>query len=181
MKIQTVFRLIFSIVILFASTEIFAQENMEKWIENCENDKTVDVTVIREYFPDTKKPDKHIVKITFQKRPRLFKSLIAAYEKDKHNAVSLVDERVNGVMNPSYCIFIKREQDKTETEIGFYFNHKSETNTWVVTMIKTFDINNKFNNDVFRNRKLFKNDIFINKKFFKDDVFKNKNFGNGLE
>ena len=123
---------------LFFSGHISAQENLQNWIKECEKDKFVDMTVIDNKIPDTKKPDSYIVKITLKEKPKLVDLMIKAYENDKVNAISLIDKRVNGVMFPNRCIFAKAEADKTITETVFDFYYDVKSNETTITMIRTF-------------------------------------------
>ncbi|OFY39201.1 MAG: hypothetical protein A2X18_04055 [Bacteroidetes bacterium GWF2_40_14] len=120
-----------------------AQENLMNWIKECEKDKFVDMTVIDNKIPETKKPDSYIVKITLKEKPQLVELMRKAYESDKVNAFSVIDKRVNGVMFPSRCIFAKTEVDKTITETVFDFYYDTKTSETTMTMIRTFDSNNQ--------------------------------------
>jgi len=124
---------------LFFSGHLSAQENLLNWIKECEKDKYVDMTVIDNKFPESKKPDSYIVKITLKDKPQLVDLMKKAYESDKINAVSVIDKRVNGVMFPNRCIFAKTETDKTITETVFDFYYDVKTNETTITMIRSFD------------------------------------------
>lgn len=124
------------------SNHVLGQENLLQWIKECENDKTVDMTVIDNKFPDTRKPDCYVVKITLKDKSQLQELMYKAYEKDKPTAYSVIDKRVNGVMVPERCEFSKTETDKTVTQTIFDFYHDSKTGKSTVTMIKTFDSTN---------------------------------------
>jgi|GEM_PF-2331382 len=128
---------------LFFSGHMSAQENLQNWIKECEKDKFVDMTVIDNKLPDTKKPDSYIVKITLKEKPQLVDLIRKAYENDKVNAFSVIDKRVNGVMFPNRCIFAKTEADKTITETVFDFYYDAKTNETTIIMIKTFDSRNQ--------------------------------------
>lgn len=129
---------------LFAGTSAFGQKNLERWVKECEKDASVDMTVIDNKFPDTKKRDSYIVKITLDKNSDLVNKMYEAYKKDKADSYSFSDKRVNGVMQPDQCRFRTVESDKTETETVFDFYYRQKQSTQVsITIIKTFDVNNK--------------------------------------
>ncbi len=135
-------RCLFLLVLLFFSGQAFGQENLIQWIKECKKDKTVDMTVIDNKFPDTKKPDCYAVKITLKNKPQLQELMYKAYEKDKPDAYSVIDKRVNGVMVPERCEFSKTETDKTVTQTVFDFYYDSKSGETEITMIKTFDSTN---------------------------------------
>jgi hypothetical protein len=139
MKKKVILKSLLLFGFLFFSVYLSAQENLQNWIKECEKDKFVDMTVINNKFPDTKKPDSYIVKITLKDKPKLVDLMIKAYENDKVNAFSAIDKRVNGVMFPNRCIFAKTEVDKTITETVFDFYLDAKTNETIITMIMTFN------------------------------------------
>jgi hypothetical protein len=141
MKITKILKYLFFFGFLLFSGYAFAQENLIQWIKECEKDKTVDMTVIDNKFPDTRKPDSYVVKITLKENSHLQALMHKAYEKDKPDAYSAIDKRVNGVMVPSRCEFSKVEADKTVTQTIFDF-YPTKTGETVVTMFKTFDSTN---------------------------------------
>ena len=133
------------LLMAFTSMETFAQKNLESWIKECEKDASIDLTVIDNKFPDTRKPDSYIVKIILKDKSQLLDKMYEAYSKDKDNAYSASDKRVNRAMVPDRCAFKVTEKDKTVTDIVFdFYYHKGEVrNETVVTMIKRFDSANK--------------------------------------
>lgn len=132
-------KFLFAIGFFLFSGYIAGQERLMQWIKECEKDKTVDITVIDNKFPDTKKPDCYVVKITLKENSELEKRMYKAYENDRSNAYSVADKRVNGIMAPERCEFSKVEADKTVTQTTFDFYYGSKTGETVITMIKTFD------------------------------------------
>jgi len=132
---------LFILIVLFSSTELFAQKNLESWIKECEKDSTVDITVIDNKFPDTKKRDSYIVKVSFKDKPVLLNKMYEAYIKDKPDSYSTSDKRVNGLIVPDRGCFTLIEKDQTVTDIVFDFYYREGVIT--VTMIKKFDSANK--------------------------------------
>lgn len=128
--------------LLIFSGQMFAQENLQNWIKECEKGKLADMMIIDNKFPDTKKPDSYIVKITMKEKPQLVDLMKKAFENDRANAFSVIDKRVNGIMLPDRCVFSKTEVDKTITETVFDFYYSTKTNEIIVIMIKTFDSGN---------------------------------------
>lgn len=128
--------------ILLFSIRVSGQENLIRWIKECEKDKTVDMTVIDNKFPDTRKPDSYIVKIVLKNKPQLQELMFEAYEKDKPGAYSVIDKRIDGIMIPERCEFSKTEADKTVTQTTFDFYYNSKTGETTAIMIKTYDSTN---------------------------------------
>jgi len=143
MKKKDILKSLLLFGLLFIYGQMSAQESLQNWIKECEKDKLVDMTVIDNKFPDTRKPDSYIIKITLKDKPQLIDLMRKAYENDKTSAFSVVDKRVNGVMVPERCVFTKTEADKTITETVFDFYIDARTYITTITMIKTFDSGNK--------------------------------------
>lgn len=139
MKSTKMLKSLFFFGFLFFSGYASGQENLIRWIKECEKDNTVDMTVIENKFPDTKRPDRYVVKITLKEKPQLQELMYVAYGKDKPDANSAIDKRVNGVMVPERCEFSKSETDKTVTQTVFDFYYNTKAGETVITMIRTFD------------------------------------------
>lgn len=114
---QKLFFILFS---LLGASGLSAQENLNRWVEKCEKDPAIDITVIDYRDNDTKAVEGKTVKITFPQDSPLLKSLTEAFDKDKGNAYMAASKRMNGRTVPDLCRF-----NKGNTETRFSCDYKT--------------------------------------------------------
>lgn len=88
---------------LFSSLQ--AQENLQRWVKSCEKESSVDMTVISKKDPKTKKEISKSISISFENNPKLLKELREACQKDKENAINIIERVSGGQLNPSIYKF----------------------------------------------------------------------------
>ncbi len=85
--------------------EVSAQENIEAVIRKCESMESVNMTVVRNRDPKTKKLQQTITSISIKNNPALVNELVAALKKDEPNATQAIDRKKNGKIVPQYYSF----------------------------------------------------------------------------
>lgn len=133
---------IFSLLVLLGSVDAFGQKHLEQWIQECEKDINVDMTVIDNRFKDTRKKDSYVVKITLPNDSPYLAKLSEQYVKEKQNAAYFSDKREGGKTMFDRCTFYVTETDGTESEIVYDLYRSRDGKQVFVTMIKTFDYDN---------------------------------------
>lgn len=108
-------KLFFLLFSLLGASGLYAQENLNRWVEKCEKDPAIDITVIDYRDNATKAIEGKTVKITFPQDSPLLKSLTEAFDKDKDNAYMAASKRMNGQTVPDLCRFNK---GTTETRLS---------------------------------------------------------------
>jgi Domain of unknown function (DUF5024) len=116
MKTKKIILAAFLLVAGAASTEVFAQEHLEALVKKCEKLDNVQMQVIYNRDPNTKKLEKTIKSINFQDE-KLLNEFLDAFEKDKEKAYKMAEQKVNGRMQPSFYRFSDGKKD-----IGYYWN-----------------------------------------------------------
>lgn len=87
------------------STNIWAQTNLKKWVEEAQNIDEVDVTIISERNPKTKKLSSSMISINFKNKPELEAKLYDAAKKDRDNADKVIENKRNGKIVPTVYEF----------------------------------------------------------------------------
>lgn len=116
MKTKKIILAAFLLVAGAASTEVFAQEHLEALVKKCEKLDNVQMQVIYNRDPNTKKLEKTIKSINFQDE-KLLNEFLDAFEKDKEKAYKMAEQKVNGRMQPSFYRFSDGKR-----EVGYFWS-----------------------------------------------------------
>lgn len=140
MKTTKITCIVFLLLTGFGFSSLNAQENLWKWVDKCQKDKSVEMTLIVSNNRETKKPEREAYTITVSDSPKIIKELLDAFDKDKKNAYKSTERRPKGeeAIRPEYCRFRNNEIDEVFT---FVFNGP---NSVVVSAVKRPASNNSF-------------------------------------
>lgn len=113
-------RIILATALLFSVAgigKIKAQESINALMQRCETIDNVNVEVLYEKNPKTKKAEKNIVTITFFEKdnPKLLEDFLAAFKKDREAAYKVIENKKNGKVMPSYYRYVSGTTDITYT------------------------------------------------------------------
>lgn len=114
-----------------------AQENLNALMKKCENLQNVDIEVLFEKDPKTKKPTRNMTTVTFavKENPKLQDEFLEAFQKDRNAAYKVIEGKKNGKILPTFYRFAAGTTDITYTS-------KIEKNgCFSVTRIERFNIN----------------------------------------
>lgn len=111
------------------SSNLFAQDNLQDWVKKCENNSSLDMTVINNKDSETKKEVSKIIKIVIPGDSSLVNELMEAYDKDKGKANQSAEKRVAGVVRPDYCQFVL-----SNMEIKYLFEFSEDNSKVTVTV-----------------------------------------------
>lgn len=114
-----------------------AQEHLSALMKKCESMDKVDIQVLYEKDPKTKKPEKNIVTVTFraQDHPKLHNDFLDAFRKDRESAYKVIENKQNGKIVPSFYRFIQGKND-----VSYSFNFTGDMRDRVqITCIERFD------------------------------------------
>jgi len=92
-------RLFITVVIIIAGSffmNISAQDALKAVAAKCESMENVNISVVRNRNRETRKVDKYIMSITFEKNESLKKEILEAFEKERGNADKEIEDRRNG-------------------------------------------------------------------------------------
>ncbi len=129
---------LFIILTSFGLSKLNAQENLWRWVEKYKKDTSIDVTIITNNNPESKKVDKEIYSIVISDSPKIIDELINAYNKDKQNAYSHSERRSKGKDVSYHCVF--KNKDINET-FSFSFGR---ANSVTLSIIKSYSTNRGF-------------------------------------
>lgn len=132
-------RLLTTMLALIASSLFFslsAQQNLLSWVKKCENESSINMTVIFKKDPKTKKEESKTISIEFKDKPSLLKDLLKAYNNDKDKAYKMSEKVVNGQQRPDYCQFWEKDE-LTKCYFRIYDNGRV-----YVYIKKTFNVKN---------------------------------------
>lgn len=114
-----------------------AQEHLSALMKKCETIDKVDIQVLYQKDPQTKKPEKNIVTVTFraQDNPKLHKDFLEAFRKDRESAYKVIENKQNGKIVPSYYRFMQGKND-----VSYSFNFTGDMRDQVqITCIERFN------------------------------------------
>jgi hypothetical protein len=125
MKTKSVFVAVLLIVMGSFSMKIGAQENLAAMVKKCETMESVDMNVVRQRNPQTKKTESIITSITIKSNPTLVNDFLTAFQKDESKAYQVVERKQGGKIIPSFYQFagvsysfsMQGEGNATVTEI----------------------------------------------------------------
>ncbi len=100
-----------------ASESMWAQAALNAVITKCESMDNVDIQKIVNKDSDTRKVTQIITDVTFKENQALVDEIIAAFAKDKEEAIQQIDSKKNGKMLPEYYKF-----DDGEKGVAFSFS-----------------------------------------------------------
>ena len=92
-------RLIITVALIITGSffmTISAQDALKAIAKKCESIENAAISVARSRDKETKKVNKYIMSVTFEKNESLKKEILAAFEKDRGNADHEVEDRQNG-------------------------------------------------------------------------------------
>lgn len=97
--------------------KIKAQENLNSLMQKCETMDNVNVEVLYNKNPKTKKAEKNITTVTFTEKdnPKLLEDFLAAFKKDREAAYKIIEDKKNGKVSPSFYRFSSGTTDITYT------------------------------------------------------------------
>lgn len=125
MKKYQICLLAFILFVGIGTIQVYGQKNLENWVKKCENNESIDMTMISNKNPKTKKETKKVIQIKFKNNESLQKELINAFNRDKDNATRVSMERSNGMTRPGLCDF---NMGDYEIRYVFQYNvHRQET------------------------------------------------------
>lgn len=87
------------------SMDLSAQEHLAAVVKKCEAIESVDIRVIHQRDPATKKLQQVIKSLDINKSPAIVNEILSAFEKDKERAVQAIDGKTNGKLMPQYYTF----------------------------------------------------------------------------
>ncbi|MCL1938586.1 MAG: DUF5024 domain-containing protein [Candidatus Azobacteroides sp.] len=125
MKTKNVFVAVLLLVMGSFSMKIVAQENLAAMVKKCESIESVDMNIVRQKNPHTKKTESIITSVTIRSNPALVSEFLTAFRKDEDNAYQVVENKQGGKIVPSFCQFkgvsyaftMQGEGNATVTEI----------------------------------------------------------------
>lgn len=105
MKTKHVF--IVALVLLLGnfSIDVVAQSNLDALVKKCETMDSVNMNILKNKDPQTKKIIRVIKTITIRDNPSLTNEFIEAFKKDEEQAFRVVDEKIGQKVYPSYYQF----------------------------------------------------------------------------
>lgn len=113
------------------SAEVFAQANLQKWVDETQRVEDVDVTVISKRDPNTKKLKNSMISISFKDKPDLVSKIYEAARKDRDNASSVTENKQKGRMVPSIYEFTNPENEYIITKYIFTISKDGKVNVVV--------------------------------------------------
>ena len=125
MKTKNLFVAMLLLIMGSFSMKIVAQENLAAMVKKCETIESVDVNIVRQKNPQTKKTESVITSITIRSNPDLVGEFLVAFGKDERKANQTVERRQGGKTIPSFYQFdgvsytfsMQGEGNATVTEI----------------------------------------------------------------
>ena len=102
---------VFVAVLLFLmigsfSMKIGAQENLAAMVRKCETMESVDMNVVRQKNPQTKKTESVITSITIKSNPVLVNEFLNAFQRDENKAYQVIEKKKGGKTIPSFYQFV---------------------------------------------------------------------------
>jgi len=122
MKTKNLFIIILLLIVGGISMEISAQANLEAVVKKCESLESVNMTIVKNRNPNTKKMSNVITSISIKSDPALVNEFLEAFKKDEPNATQVIDSKKNGKIIPEYYSF---------GEISYSFSMKENGNASV--------------------------------------------------
>ena len=89
----------------FFSTQVLAQENIDALMKKCESMDNVDMDVVQQRDPSTKKLAQVIRNVNIKNNKALVDDFLKAFLADRENAIQAIDSKKGGKMIPSYYQF----------------------------------------------------------------------------
>ena len=89
----------------FFSTHALAQQNLDALMKKCESMDNVDMDVVQQRNPSTKKITQVIKNINIKNNKALVDDFLKAFQADRENAIQAIDSKKDGKMVPSYYQF----------------------------------------------------------------------------
>lgn len=111
------------------TTQLYGQKNLENWVKKCEKKESIDMTMIVNKDPKSKKETKKMIQIKFKNDESLRKDLVEAFNKDKGNAYKVSMERSGGVTRPGLCSF-----NMEDYEIRYTFQYNTGRKETIVNV-----------------------------------------------
>ncbi len=99
------------------SENIWAQAALNAIMTKCESMDNVDIQKIVNKDSETRKVTQIVTDVTFQENQALVDEIVAAFNKDKEEAIQQIDSKKNGKMLPEYYMF-----DDGEKGVAFSFS-----------------------------------------------------------
>ncbi len=98
--------------------DLMAQDAIAAVVKKCETQKDVQVQKVRSRDKDTKEVTREITNLTIVNNPSLVNELVAAFNKDKANALDESESMSNGKTTNLYCRFEKVSYSYTQNDEG---------------------------------------------------------------
>lgn len=105
MKTKSILTLLLIVTACCFSSNVWAQEKLNALMKRCESMDNVDISVVQQRNPTTRKISQIITTAKFSNNKALVDEFLSAFESDKNDAIQIIDKKKDGRMVPSYYQF----------------------------------------------------------------------------
>lgn len=115
MKLKVLFLIpVFCLIAGFMNT-VSAQDNLKALLLKCESMDDVSINIVHQRDRETKETTQIVKSFSFKNNKSLVDDFLKAFEKDKDEAIQVIENKKNGKIVPSYYQFADGEYNVAYT------------------------------------------------------------------
>jgi hypothetical protein len=123
---QTITSCLFVLLAGLFSSCATAQDNLNALVKKCESMESVDMNIVYQKDKETKKTQQVIKSLTIENNKDLVTKFLEAFKKDKEKAYTVIENKQNGKIVPSFYRF-----STGNTDISYSFSLDDDANASV--------------------------------------------------